>query len=90
MDKVIAGEMTKEEAYRRNNYYLFASRCPGISSPARYVLETPTEELPPFTMEVYDPGIADELQGSFTNAVSQGLLTAYEAAEEYYLSVRMK
>jgi len=87
MDRVISGEMTKEEAYQRNNYYRFVVRCSGIDSPARYVLETPTDELPPFTLEVYDAGAALEIWEGCAVMVDEGYITAYEAAEEYYMAV---
>jgi hypothetical protein len=88
MDRVISNEMTKEEAYQRNNYYRFVVRCPGIDSPAKYVLETPIDELPPFTLEVYDTQAALEIWEGCAQMVDDGYISAYEAAEEYYMAVR--
>lgn len=88
MKWVRSGEMDKEEAYRRNNYYRFVVRCPGINSPAEYVLETPIDELPPFTLEVYDASASVEIWEGCAVMVDEGYITAYEAAEEYYMAVR--
>lgn len=88
MDKVRAGEMSKEEAYRRNNYYRFAERCKGIKNPSAYVLDTPRNELPPFTLEVYDTEAALEIWEGCAQMVEDGVFTAYEGAEEYYWAVK--
>ena len=84
----MAGEMSREEAYRRNNYYRFVERCSGIESPAEYVLDTPYDELPPFAFDVYDPETALEIWDGCVQMVEDGHLTAYEGAEEYYWAVK--
>ena len=88
MDKVISGEMTKEEAYQRNNYYRFVRLSSGIDNPAKYVLETPVIELPLFTLEVYDSKAALEIWEGCAQMVEDGHITAYEGALEYYWAVR--
>lgn len=88
MEKVRAGEMSKEEAYQRNNYYRFAQRCRAIESPAAYVLDTPVDELPPFTLEVYDAEAAMEIWEGCAQMVEDEHITAYEGALEYHWAVK--
>lgn len=88
MDKVRAGEMSKDEAYQRNNYFRFAERCVGIKSPAAYVLSVPRDELPPFTLEVYDVESAQDTWEDCARMVEDGQMTPYEGALEYYWAVR--
>ena len=88
MERVRSGEMSKEEAYRRNNYYRFVEKCRGIETPAEYVLDTPTDELPPFTLEVYDPGAAGDIWEGCAQMVEDGHISAYEGALEYYWAVK--
>jgi len=88
MDRVMAGEMSREEAYRRNNYYRFVERCSGIDAPVAYVLDTPADELPPLAIEVYDSEAALDIWEGCAQMVEDGYLTAYEGAEEYYWAVK--
>ena len=88
MEKVRAGDMSKEEAYRRNNYHRFVRRCAGIMDPDGYVMDTPYDELPPFTLIVLNAIIAEGAWNQYTEEVERGDMTAYEAAEAYYEAVR--
>ena len=88
MERVRSGEMSEEEAYKRNNYYRFVVRCRGIENPAEYVLDTPAEELPPTTDDVYDPEAALEIWEGCAQMVEDEHITAYEGALEYYWAVK--
>lgn len=85
MVKVDAGEMGMAEAHRRMNYYNFVEQMPEIEHPERYVMETPCDELPPAVLTVID---ANPLWSEYLEAVREGRMTPYEAAQAYYDEMR--
>jgi hypothetical protein len=81
MVEVDCGEMGMAEAHRRMNYYNFVEQMDGIADPARYVMETPDDELPPAVLTVVD---ANALWSQYLEYVRDGEMTPYDAAQAYY------
>ena len=72
------GDMTMEEASLRDNYYDFVSQCPAIKHPRQYVLDTPTECLPPAGSRD-----SEALFEYYVDLVRDRKMGPYEAAEAY-------
>ena len=81
--KVRAGEMEYAEALQRDNYYSFVKEMPnGMVNPAKYVMDTPLDELPPCA-----PSFMDEIGAMYRHyieCVRDGSMTPYEAAQAYF------
>lgn len=84
--KIRAGEMEYDEALRRDNYYSFVKEMPGgVLDSKRYVLETPFDELPPYTASIGD--IHAKEFAYYIEMVRLGKMCAYDAAQAYFDAV---
>ena len=76
------GEMSMDEARKRDNYYRFVREASYIPNPRKYVLDAQPEELPPY-VSILSVELSN-LWRDYAERVRAGELGPYEAAQAYY------